>query len=64
MKQKRCIIAALALIVLTLNVAAQRDITATYITNASLTNGTTGWTVNNFNTPNADNGYTAEAYAG
>ena len=64
MKQKRHIIAALALIVLTLNVAAQRDITATYITNASLTNGTTGWTINNFNSPSADNGYTAEAYAG
>ena len=46
---------------------AQRDITSTYITNATLSNGTTGWTVSNFNAPQQGNntiGYATEAYAG
>lgn len=46
---------------------AQRDITNQYITNATLSNGTSGWTVSNFNTPAQGNntvGYATEAYAG
>ena len=49
------------------NVYAQKDITNIYITNASLSNGTTGWTVNNFKDPKRGNntiGYATEAYAG
>lgn len=64
---KKYIIAALALLGLGGNVMAQRDITSTYITNATLSNGTTGWTVNNFNTPVQGNntiGYASECYAG
>lgn len=48
-------------------VGAQRDVTSTYITNAKLDNGTTGWTVSNFNAPQRGNntvGYATEAYAG
>lgn len=60
----------LAVIVLTGfagNVWAQRDITDSYITNATLANGTSGWTVSNFNAPQRGNntvGYASEAYAG
>jgi hypothetical protein len=35
---------------------AQKDVTAQYITNATLSNGTTGWTNTNFNTPVSGNG--------
>ena len=46
---------------------AQKDITSQYITNATLSNGTTGWTVNNFNAPQRGNntvGWASESYAG
>lgn len=59
---------------------AQKDVTAQYIINATLSNGTTGWTNTNFNTPVSGNGtikinninynsyntigYASECYAG
>ena len=59
---------------------AQKDVTAQYITNATLSNGTTGWTNINFNQPVSGNGtikinninynsyntigYASECYAG
>lgn len=59
---------------------AQKDVTAQYITNATLSNGLTGWTNVNFNTPVSGNGtirinnqdqksyntigYASECYAG
>lgn len=49
------------------NVLAQKDITDSYIKNATLSNGTAGWTVSNFNAPQRGNntvGYASEAYAG
>ena len=67
MKLKSILIAAIALTGFTGNVLAQRDITSQYITNATLSNGTNGWTVSNFNTPQQGNntvGYASEAYAG
>lgn len=45
---------------------AQKDVTSTYITNATLSS-LDGWTVSNFNTPQRGNntvGYATEAYAG
>ena len=67
MKLKSFFIAALVLTGFAGNAWAQRDITSQYITNATLSNGTTGWTVNNFNTPQQGNntvGYASECYAG
>ena len=64
---KRYILAVVSIVGLALNGWAQRDITSEYITNATLKNGTTGWTVNNFNAPQQGNntvGYASEAYAG
>lgn len=64
---KRYILAVTAFVGLALNSRAQRDITSEYITNATLENGTTGWTINNFNAPQQGNntvGYASEAYAG
>ncbi len=46
---------------------AQKDITSQYITNATLSDGTNGWTVTGFNAPVQGNntvGYASEAYAG
>lgn len=46
---------------------AQKDVTSQYITNATLSNGTTGWTVSNFNDPQRGNntvGYASECWAG
>ena len=59
---------------------AQRDVTAQYITNATLADGTNSWSVSNFNNPKSGNGtvrignndfksyntsgYATEAYAG
>ena len=46
---------------------AQKDITSQYIKNATLSDGTNGWTVSGFNTPVKGNntvGYASEAYAG
>lgn len=64
---KRYIVAAIALIGIVLGVTAQRDVTGKYIKNATLSEGATGWTVNNFDTPEQGNntiGYASEAYAG
>ena len=58
-----CLLIAL----LPLMLHAQRDVTAQYITNADLSDGMTGWTVSNFNTPAAAHNaatYASEAYAG
>lgn len=66
-KMKQYILAALAVMGFAGQADAQRDITSQYITNATLSNGTTGWTVSNFNTPQQGNntvGYASEAYAG
>ena len=46
---------------------AQKDVTSQYITNATLSNGTTGWTNVNFNNPvqgNNTTGFASECYAG
>ena len=46
---------------------AQKDVTSQFITNATLSNGKTGWTVKNFNDPQKGNnttGYACEAYSG
>ena len=67
MQLKSIILAALLLTGVAGSLSAQRDITSQYITNAKLTNGTTGWNVQNFKDPVAgDNtvGYATEAYAG
>lgn len=67
MKTKSLKIAIVALIAFAGNALAQKDITSTYITNATLSNGTTGWTALNFNAPVQGNntvGYASEAYAG
>lgn len=67
MRLRSYIITALMLTGLTGQVLAQRDITNSYITNAKLDKGTSGWTVSNFSTPVQGNntvGYASEAYAG
>ncbi len=64
---KRYVITLLSLMMLAGSVAAQKDITTEYIVNAALANGTTGWTVKNFNNPvrGTNTGtYAVEAYAG
>lgn len=78
-KFKSIIIAAIALIGFAGNVMAQRDITSTYITNATLSDGTNGWTktftknvqtndpadaFSNSVRGNNTVGYASEAYAG
>ena len=55
MKLRYYILAAIMLTGFAGNVMAQRDITSQYITNATLANGTSGWTVNNFNSPERGN---------
>ena len=79
MKKLKLFFAAFALLLGVSNVMAQKDVTSQYITNATLSNGLTGWTVSNFNAPvngshrnvnndkiysNATVGYASEAYAG
>ena len=67
MKTKQFILTLVALLAFAGNAMAQKDITSQYITNATLSNGTTGWTVNNFNPPVRGNntvGYASECYAG
>ena len=67
MKLRHYILSAVVLAGFAGNVLAQRDITDRYITNATLANGTAGWTVSNFNAPQRGNntvGYASEAYAG
>ena len=64
---RRHLFATLALMMLTCTITAQKDVTAEYITNPALANGTAGWTVKNFNSPvrGAHSGaYATEAYAG
>ncbi len=63
---RRYIVFAVAMMIATVGFA-QKDVTAQYITNATLANGTAGWTVKNFNAPQQGNnttGYATEAYAG
>ena len=46
---------------------AQRDVTSKYITNATLSDGTNGWVVSNFNAPQQGKnavGYASECWAG
>lgn len=67
MKTKNFFLTLVALLAFAGNAMAQKDITSQYITNATLSNGTNGWTVNNFNTPVRGNntvGYASECYAG
>ncbi|MBQ2495946.1 MAG: hypothetical protein II521_07515, partial [Prevotella sp.] len=67
MKTKTFFLTLVALLAFAGNATAQRDITSTYIKNATLSNGTTGWTVSNFNSPERGNntvGYATESYAG
>ena len=67
MKTKTFLLTLVALLAFAGNATAQRDITSTYIKNATLSNGTTGWTVSNFNSPERGNntvGYATESYAG
>ena len=64
---KRKLLFAIVALLCSVATWAQKDITSTYITNATLSNGTTGWTVSNFNTPVRGNntvGYATESYAG
>lgn len=66
MRKLKLLIAAAALLVCA-GVQAQKDVTSQYITNATLSNGTNGWTNVNFNTPVQGNntvGYASECYAG
>lgn len=66
MRKLKLLFAAAALFMCA-GVQAQKDVTSQYITNATLSNGTTGWTVSNFNAPQRGNntvGYASEAYAG
>ncbi len=67
MKTRHFFLTLVALLAFAGNAWAQKDITSQYITNATLSDGTTGWTVSNFNTPQQGNntvGYASEAYAG
>ncbi len=63
---KRHLLFALATLFATVGFA-QKDVTAQYITNATLSDGTNGWTNVNFNAPQRGNntvGYASECYAG
>ena len=63
----KLLLALIALFLGTTASWAQKDVTSQYITNATLSNGTTGWTNENFNTPVRGNntvGYASECYAG
>jgi len=65
MKRKRLLFAIVALCSI-VSVQAQKDVTSQYITNATLSS-LSGWTNNNFNTPQKGNnttGYASECYAG
>lgn len=68
MKMKIFLIAVIAILGFASNATAQRDITAKYIKNATLSEGTTGWNVvNRENGPaqgNNTTGYALEFYAG
>lgn len=67
MKKLKLLLAFCALLLGWSNASAQKDVTSQYITNATLSNGLTGWTVNNFNNPvrgNNTTGYASECWAG
>ena len=67
MKKIKLLLALCALLIGWSNASAQKDVTSQYITNATLSNGLTGWTVNNFNNPvrgNNTTGYASECWAG
>ena len=68
MKKLKLLIGIAALLLGGANsVNAQKDVTSQYITNATLSDGTNGWTASNFNAPQQGNntkGYASEAYAG
>ena len=67
MRKTKLLLAACALLLGVSNAMAQKDVTSQYITNATLSNGTTGWTVSNFNDPKQGNntvGYASESYSG
>ena len=67
MKRKTLLLAILLIVGAWGQLYAQKDVTSQYITNATLSNGLTGWTNNNFNTPQRGNntvGYASECYAG
>ena len=65
---KRKLLLAALVVVGCLEIQAQKDVTSQYITNATLSNGTTGWTVTNKNDGpaqgNNTTGYAMEFYAG
>ena len=66
MRKLKLLLAACALLV-SAGMQAQKDVTSEYITNATLANGTTGWTNVNFNAPQQGNntvGWASECYAG
>ena len=54
MRKLKLLLAACALFV-SAGMQAQKDVTSQYITNATLANGTTGWTNVNFNAPQQGN---------
>ena len=67
MNYKTFILLIAAILLGWINVYAQRDVTSTYITNATLSNGTNGWTNVNFHNPVRGNntvGYACESYTG
>ena len=67
MKRKTLLLAIAMIVCAFGNLYAQKGVTSQYIKNATLSNGTTGWTNVNFNTPVKGNntvGYASECYAG
>ncbi len=67
MKRKLLLAALCVVCALGFKANAQKDVTSQYITNATLSNGTTGWTVSNFNAPQRGNntvGYASECWGG
>ena len=67
MRRLKLLFTAFALLLGWSNAMAQKDVTSQYITNATLSNGTTGWTNVNFNNPvqgNNTTGFASECYAG
>lgn len=66
MRKLKLLLASCALLACA-GVQAQKDVTSEYITNATLSNGTNGWTNVNFNAPQRGNntaGWASECYAG
>lgn len=64
---RRFVLLFFAYLLLGVGLKAQRDVTKQYIVNATLSEGTKGWTVSNFNNPQQGNntkGWASESYAG